>query len=258
MVAATARARELRGSLTVRQSLRKADCGVRDRRSALGRLGGASVRAAPRSWSRQPGGTGQMHRGGACIGHDHLPAASREHGSAVVLHQSPKVDRLGGPNRRSNSLCIAMPSIGEGDVMAARWPKGEVTQGSAELDAPRALAELRRAFPGVMTWYGHHTDRWFALLGRGRGARLLEAASPADLGRMLNAAGLRSAHPVSGADRLMPAVCSTSALSTRPPSGSPCPAPPSSRSRGQHEAARRQGWVHRLLDAVTWNKSWSP
>lgn len=140
--------------------------------------------------------------------------------------------------------------------MAAWWPTGE---GSAELDAPRALAELRRAFPGVMTWYGHYTDRWFALLGRGRGARLLEAASPADLGRMLNAVGLRSApQPVSGADGLMPAVWSTSALSTGSSSVSPCPPSPPSRSRGQHEAARRQGWVRRLLDAVTWNKTWSP
>ncbi|MFI0354579.1 hypothetical protein [Actinomadura sp. 9N407] len=58
--------------------------------------------------------------------------------------------------------------------------------GAAELDPERAVAELARRFPRVLTWYGEYTGSWWAML-RDRNGRdhLVEAHTPAELGRRL-------------------------------------------------------------------------
>ncbi|GLW65932.1 hypothetical protein Arub01_41760 [Actinomadura rubrobrunea] len=64
----------------------------------------------------------------------------------------------------------------------------------SERDRERALSELRRRFPGVMVWVGKHTMHWWAAICDNDGDRLIEAATPAELGRRLDAAGMRP-HP---------------------------------------------------------------
>lgn len=144
---------------------------------------------------------------------------------------------------------------------------------SAHLESERALAVLRYRYPGVLIWHGGSTGEWFTLLGRGREAALIEASSSAELGRLLDAAGSHStARPVSGpagTGGLVSAVWSSPVHPPRLSSERRPPSPPRSSSvasrslhlsgtRGRHEAARRRGWVRRLLDAVTWNRSRSP
>lgn len=48
-------------------------------------------------------------------------------------------------------------------------------------DIHRALASLEGKFPSVVIWFGMATGRWWAMVGAGRRARLLEAESPSAL-----------------------------------------------------------------------------
>ncbi|MEW2356264.1 hypothetical protein [Spirillospora sp. NPDC029432] len=59
-----------------------------------------------------------------------------------------------------------------------------------ELNPERVLAELTRRFPGVCAWRGEYTGSWWAVVRDRYGRdRLIEAASPAELGRRLEELG---------------------------------------------------------------------
>ena len=45
----------------------------------------------------------------------------------------------------------------------------------------RPAAQIEREFAGVVAWYGQATGAWWAMVGVGRGARLVEAVSPDEL-----------------------------------------------------------------------------
>ena len=48
-------------------------------------------------------------------------------------------------------------------------------------DIHRDLASLEGKFPSVVIWFGMATGRWWAMVGAGHRARLLEAESPSAL-----------------------------------------------------------------------------
>ncbi|MFI0357929.1 hypothetical protein [Actinomadura sp. 9N407] len=58
----------------------------------------------------------------------------------------------------------------------------------ADLDPERVVAELRRRYPGACALWGEFTGMWWALARDRSGRyRLVEAATPAELGRHLEA-----------------------------------------------------------------------
>ncbi|MFI0353431.1 hypothetical protein [Actinomadura sp. 9N407] len=83
---------------------------------------------------------------------------------------------------------------------------------AASVDIDRVVAELRRRFPGVRTWWGQATKQWWALTRDRFGAdRLIDADSPAELGRRLERLGVRTAAPA-----LAPPMTSAAAAPVRP------------------------------------------
>lgn len=118
-------------------------------------------------------------------------------------------------------------------VRASRWAV-------AEVDSDRVLAELRRRFPAVPLWRGHATGNWFAIVRRGGADHLMEAGTPAELARWLDAARMREGS--------RPARRSGSPA--RPVQPAPF-APSASRvaMHGRH-GARRRSWWRRLLRAL--------
>jgi hypothetical protein len=48
-------------------------------------------------------------------------------------------------------------------------------------DITRAVASLEGKFPAAIIWFGRATGHWWAMVGAGRRARLLEAESPSAL-----------------------------------------------------------------------------
>ena len=48
-------------------------------------------------------------------------------------------------------------------------------------DINRALSSMEGKFPAAVIWYGRATERWWAMAGAERHARLLEAESPSAL-----------------------------------------------------------------------------
>jgi hypothetical protein len=130
-------------------------------------------------------------------------------------------------------------------------PRREPTQGTAKLDVDRVLVELHRRFPEVPLWHGDSTGRWFAMLRRDGDDLLIEAATPAELGQLLDEAGMRAVpRPAPDPEwpcRVPRSVGMMSAVWSPavPPSRSPGPRP----SRGRHEA-RRRTWTRRLWGAL--------
>jgi hypothetical protein len=114
---------------------------------------------------------------------------------------------------------------------------------AAEIDVDRVLAELHRRFPTVPLWRGDFTGNWFALVRRSGSDRLIEAATPAELGQRLDAARVRESRPAPRADAehsLLPAT-------ERPFPPPVLPAVPLP-VRGRHCA--RRPWWRRLIGAL--------
>lgn len=129
---------------------------------------------------------------------------------------------------------------------------------AVEMDPERALTEFARWFPGVPTWFGEYTGQWFALLRRPGGDQLVEADTPENLARRLNAAGARPRRRMPDRSAGMPGDGGTAAgVQWSPPphsprrAGSERPGPTKRSPRGRHEAKRRRGWLRRLLDWLT-------
>lgn len=68
-------------------------------------------------------------------------------------------------------------------------------------DPERAAAELARRFPGCCVWLGEYTGRWWALARDRTGDRLVEAADPVALGRLLEEVTLGRPEGSAGRDR---------------------------------------------------------
>src|SRR5690242_12210395 len=114
-----------------------------------------------------------------------------------------------------------------------------------DMDPEAILADLQIRFPGICMWHGEFTGRYFAaVLGPSRYDRLVEAATPGELIRLLTAAlGRRPEkgqpeHPV--ARRPMPDPCQNHTI----------PVP-----RGHHKASPGRGRWQRL--ASLWSSGCS-
>lgn len=66
----------------------------------------------------------------------------------------------------------------------------EVARGEMDLARP-VIAAVQARFPGALVWFGAHTERWWAVLG----GCLVEAESPAELGRALGGLAVPEARP---------------------------------------------------------------
>ncbi|MFD0900611.1 hypothetical protein [Actinomadura sediminis] len=95
----------------------------------------------------------------------------------------------------------------------------------------RVAAEVARRFPGTSAWLGAATGSWWALARDRAGAcHLVEAATPAELARRLNALGVRRAAPPPGPRDVR----------ARFAAAPPAPAP---RRSGRRRRAPRRGWL---------------
>ncbi|RAY16820.1 hypothetical protein DPM19_01240 [Actinomadura craniellae] len=59
------------------------------------------------------------------------------------------------------------------------------TVATGEATAASAVRELRARFPAAVVWFGPFTGRWWAMVGTDHGPRLVEAITPAELGRAI-------------------------------------------------------------------------
>ncbi|MDL4773665.1 hypothetical protein [Actinomadura xylanilytica] len=113
------------------------------------------------------------------------------------------------------------------------------------MDRDYAAVELRRRFPGVPVWRGESTGTWWGMARDWSGRdRLVEAPTPAALGRLLEEIGVRPRGFVpryghgsqTGATvRLMPSPhASRTVAPTRP-------------APARHARSARGGWFRRLI-----------
>ena len=68
--------------------------------------------------------------------------------------------------------------------------------GNAQDDVTAAIIALQRRFPGSSVWFGQHTFHWWAVMPGAGWWVLLEAATPMELARRMDA--VRHAHSASG------------------------------------------------------------
>jgi hypothetical protein len=101
-------------------------------------------------------------------------------------------------------------------------------------DIPRIVAEFGRRFPDVRAWWGEATREWWAMTRDRSGRdRLVEADSPAELSRRLEA--ILTMPRFSNGQRV--------AVASRPATGTPGHGQPAAstvpRTHGRHEIPRR-------------------
>lgn len=128
-----------------------------------------------------------------------------------------------------------------------------------DLDPERAAAELARRFPGCCVWLGEYTGRWWALARDRTGDRLVEAADPVALGRLLEEVTLGRPEGAAGRDRYgrysraslqTPGRAGTSAPRTSRPAGRSRP-PSGAVVRARRAGTRgRGGWLRRVLGSL--------
>lgn len=118
---------------------------------------------------------------------------------------------------------------------------------AAEVSPEHIAAELCRRFPGVRAWLGGATGTWWAIARDRTGHhRLLEAATPAELGRRLEDLGGRRLPQYA---RTRETSAATGPTPARP--RAPRRAVPSHRPPGAVEGrSGRRGLVRRLLGSL--------
>ena len=122
---------------------------------------------------------------------------------------------------------------------------------AAEVDIDEALEVLRARFPWAMAWHGEYTGSlWGAWRDRFGRVHMVEAADPAELGRLLEEAGVRLVVPQQAPSMPGTGWMTAGLWSPPAPARRPAPSQPSSSRRRRHEP-RRRGLLARLRDRVT-------